>query len=263
MAPIFHWLAGVGAAISIKLSSSIDDVVWLAPFLTTNVSVAGRTKNTVIYIGVCLVQTVLAMCIAYSGDKMVSFLTKNAKDAWSSDKILTVAAGTMLAVYSIKLIKEYIDEMNEEDDDDTKEDAGDEHKYNKVDNSDTEAAKPSIEMVPSRQGSRELSARNRNIDSANEDAAQEKEESQSKTLFFIAFIGSLDDLTLFVPMLVGKGFDLAQLVVGGFMAASLIVTICLFVGLCKPVADLLAKIPLFAIVIAFAVMLLIKAFNMD
>jgi len=196
------------------------------------------------------------MCIAYSGDKMVSFLTKNAKDAWSSDKILTVAAGTMLALYSIKLLKEYWDEMNEEGDDDTKEDAGDEHKYNKVDNSDTEAAKPSIEMVPSRQGSRQLSARNRTIETANDDAsaaerlAQEKEESQSKTLFFIAFIGSLDDLTLFVPMLVGKGFDLVQLIIGGFIAASLIVTICLFVGLCQPVADLLAKVPLFAIVIA-------------
>jgi len=259
--------------LSIKLSSSIDDVVWLAPFLTTNVSWPSRVKNTVIYISVCLVQTVIAMCIAYSGDKIVGFLTRNAKDAWSSDKILTVGAGTMLCLYSIKLIKEYIDEMNEEGGDDTKEDAGDEHKYNKVNNSDTEAGaagKPDIEMVPSRQGSRQLSARNRTIETANEDAAaaaekvaQEKEESQSRTLFFIAFIGSLDDLTLFVPMLVGKGFDLVQLVIGGFIAASIIVTICLFVGLCQPVADLLAKVPLFAIVLCFAALLLIKAFNMD
>ena len=32
-----------------------------------------------------------------------------------------------------------------------------------------------------------------------------KEVAQTQTLFVIAFIGSLDDLTLFVPMLVGKG----------------------------------------------------------
>lgn len=33
-----------------------------------------------------------------------------------------------------------------------------------------------------------------------------QENAQTQTLFVIAFIGSLDDLTLFVPMLVGKGF---------------------------------------------------------
>ena len=32
-----------------------------------------------------------------------------------------------------------------------------------------------------------------------------EESAQTQTLFVIAFIGSLDDLTLFVPMLVGKG----------------------------------------------------------
>ena len=32
-----------------------------------------------------------------------------------------------------------------------------------------------------------------------------QESAQTQTLFVIAFIGSLDDLTLFVPMLVGKG----------------------------------------------------------
>lgn len=254
--PIVRWLTGVGAAISIKLSSSIDDVVWLAPFLTANTSWGARTTNTVIYISVCLVQTVLAMCIAYSGDKLVQYITKDAKNAWSSDKILTVFSGTVMALYSIKLIYEYIQEWNEED---TAEDAGEDNKYNKVSVDDPEK---SLEMVP-RQGSRQLSARNRTIETANEDATDKKEEVQSQTLFVIAFIGSLDDLTLFVPMLVGKGFDLVQLVVGGFIAASIIVTICLFVGLCQPVADCLSKIPLFAIVIAFAIMLLVKAVNMD
>lgn len=255
---IVGWLTGVGAAISIKLSSSIDDVVWLAPFLSRNTSVEGRTKNSLIYISVCLVQTILAMCIAYSGDKFVKFITKDAKNVWSSDKILTVFSGSLMALYSIKLIYEYIQEMNEET---TEEDAGEDNKYNKVNADDPEK---SLEMVPhSRQGSRQLSARNRTIETANEEAVDKKEEAQSQTLFVIAFIGSLDDLTLFVPMLVGKGFDLVQLVVGGFIAASCIVSICLFLGLCQPVADCLSKVPLFAIVIAFAIMLLVKAVSMD
>eukprot|EP00930_Biecheleria_cincta_P047380 TRINITY_DN32832_c0_g1_i1.p1 TRINITY_DN32832_c0_g1~~TRINITY_DN32832_c0_g1_i1.p1 ORF type:complete len:263 (-),score=44.53 TRINITY_DN32832_c0_g1_i1:193-981(-) len=258
---IVRWLTGVGAAISIKLSSSIDDVVWLAPFLTANTSWGARTTNTLIYISVCLVQTVLAMCIAYSGDKFVQLITRDSKDAWSSDKILTVFSGSVMALYSIKLIYEYIQEWNEED---TAEDAGDDNKYNKV-NADDPEKSTGVEMTAPRQGSRQLSARNRTIETASEEAADnnKKEENQSQTLFVIAFIGSLDDLTLFVPMLVGKGFDLVQLVVGGFIAASIIVTICIFLGLCQPVADCLSKVPLFAIVIAFAIMLLVKAVSMD
>merc|ERR1719390_369316 len=69
------------------------------------------------------------------------------------------------------------------------------------------------------------------------------DKERSQTLFVIAFIGSVDDLTLFVPMLVGKGFDVAQLVSGGFFAAVLIVLVCVFLGLCKPIADCLSRVP--------------------
>merc|ERR1719198_1390366 len=89
---------------------------------------------------------------------------------------------------------------------------------------------------------------------------EEPSNAKSQTWFVIAFIGSVDDLTLFVPMLVGKSFDIVQLMLGASCAAVTIVTICLFIGLCKPVADLISKIPLAFIVLAFAVMLLIKGF---
>ena len=52
-------------------------------------------------------------------------VTRNSKDAWSSEKILTVLAGSMLALYSIKLLHEWVTEA-EEDPQDTKEDAGQE-----------------------------------------------------------------------------------------------------------------------------------------
>ena len=52
-------------------------------------------------------------------------VTRNSKDAWSSEKILTVLAGSMLALYSIKLLHEWVTEAEEEPQD-TKEDAGQE-----------------------------------------------------------------------------------------------------------------------------------------
>ncbi|CAE7244565.1 unnamed protein product [Symbiodinium sp. CCMP2592] len=149
-ATLLHWIAGVGTAISIKISSSIDDVVWLAPFLTNNVSYFSRLKNISIYGIVCWVQTAIAMCIAYSGNKLVEMVTRNSKDAWSSEKILTVLAGSMLALYSIKLLHEWVTEA-EEDPQDIKEDAGQENKYAKVSPSDLEGGG---ELTPGRNESR-------------------------------------------------------------------------------------------------------------
>merc|ERR1719409_1545551 len=101
-----------------------------------------------------------------------------------------------------------------------------------------------------------------NPDKPQEDLDKADKE-RSQTLFVIAFIGSVDDLTLFVPMLVGKGFDIVQLMLGAFLATSVIITFCICIGLCKPIADCLSKIPLAAIVIVFATVLLLKGFVFD
>merc|ERR1712013_95414 len=91
-----------------------------------------------------------------------------------------------------------------------------------------------------------------NPDKPQEDVDKADKERQ-KTLFVIAFIGSVDDLTLFVPMLVGKGFDIVQLMLGSFVACWAIVLMCIFMGRCKPIADFLSSIPLSLIVIIFSI----------
>jgi hypothetical protein len=88
--------------------------------------------------------------------------------------------------------------------------------------------------------------------------AQKLQLKRQRTLFVIAFIGSVDDLTLFVPMLTGKGFSLAELMSGAFFATMAIVGMCVFLGMCKPVADCLSNIPLAPIVIVFSAILLVK-----
>merc|ERR1712025_1540292 len=88
---------------------------------------------------------------------------------------------------------------------------------------------------------------------------KEHEKYNWKALFTICFIGSVDDLTLFVPMLVGKGFNIIQLMLGSFLAVVTIVFVCVFLGLCKPFADFVEKIPLALIVVIFATFLLGKA----
>jgi len=291
------WLYGLASAFGIKLSSSIDDVVWLAPFLTGNSSVAMRMWNSAIYMGVCLTQTVIAMLIAASGSEVVSILTAGNKDAWSTEKILTVGAGCLLSLYSVKLTYEWIQECNEPEEEEPPEDAekGEEAGtgYEQVPTTEAEAdeaeaynsdrggkwyccradpggSKEGVVEMAERQDSKEAKDAKEEPEEApageeagGEDKDSKSEKDTSSTLFVIAFIGSVDDLTLFVPMLVGKGFDTMQLMLGAFLATSLIISFCICIGLCKPIADCLSKIPLAVIVICFATVLLLKAFVFD
>lgn len=263
------WFAGLASAMAIKLTSSIDDVVWLAPFLTSNVSSSAQITNTTIYISVCMVQTLVAMFLAYSGSGAITWMLRDQKDAWSSDKILTVGAGSLLALYAIKLAYEYCTESEEVEE--AKPEETEMKEYAEV--AQAEPEENGFSLCCAKSGAPPP----REIDHPTDaDADEEKgtkpagEEAKSATgdrsptqLFVIAFIGSIDDLTVFVPMLVGKAFDLAQLMLGAFIAASVIVMICLFVGLCKPIADCLSSVPLALIVAIFASVLLTKGYMMD
>jgi len=244
---------GYAAALGIKFTSSVDDVVWLAPFLTSNSSVATRVHNSTVYIGICMVQTMVAMVIAYSGETVVDRLTSNVKNAWSTEKIMTVGAGVLLAVYSLKLLWEYVQELREEND---------------------EEPASEVQLVAAEEGVGDGKDSDRLLPAAGDAenphekepcAKTEKEkgsrDSRQQALYCIAFIGSVDDLTLFVPMLVGKGFDIIQLALGAFTAASTIVMLCVFIGLCKPIADFLTRVPLFMVVMGFAVLLLFRGFS--
>lgn len=279
------FFAGLCSAISIKMASSIDDVVWLAPFLTINVSKRVRVQNAVVYIAVCLIQTVVAMAIAASGDAFVAWLTGGAKDVWSTEKILTVSAGALLSVYTVKLTYEY---FFESDDDDKGEEPQEEEKGAPEENtlasemelgargSEGAAESDHATLLASDHGRdeesmqdkalRNITMSSREISYSAETGEQPNVKAETKgqqTLFVIAFIGSVDDLTLFVPMLVGKGFSWLQLMSGAFLAASTIVMICLFIGLCKPLANFLSSIPLALIVAVFSASLLIKGFTMQ
>jgi len=230
----------------LKLGSSVDDVLWLAPFLTSNVTRAMRIQNSMIYVGVCMCQTVAAMLIAFSGEEVVKKITNHSKHAWSADKILTVGAGTLMALYAMKLAYEYIQELKEQ---------------KEAEQEDTLELGRGAEKKALTSGS---DAEGTDASSSSLDAPPDNSAGKGRqwTLFVITVIGSMDDLTLFVPMLVGKGLHGVELMLGALIAASAIVCLCVFVGLCKPIADILSSIPLALIVSAFAVLLLVKGLLM-
>mmetsp|Transcript_75895 Transcript_75895/g.175993 ORF Transcript_75895/g.175993 Transcript_75895/m.175993 type:complete len:252 (+) Transcript_75895:93-848(+) len=246
------WLLGLVSALALKLSSSVDDVVWLAPFLTSNSSTVTRLQNSTVYITICMFQTFVAMAIAYSGKAVVARLTSG-RAHWSTEKILTVVAGVLLAVYSVKLLCEFLQESRESESEEENSDRGSTSLLSINDESPTEGGE-----------NRDLQNDVEAIGNGGKTGQKEtKEGARQQTLFFIAFVGSVDDLTLFVPMLVGKGFDIFQLALGAFVASSAIVLLCIFIGLCKPIADFLSRVPLFAVVMLFAAILLIRGFVIE
>ena len=137
-----------------------------------------------------------------------------------------------------------------------------------------------------------MPGKSENGNSSAGESSEPKEQSTS-SLVVVAFLGSLDDLTLFVPMLVGQALTWIELsksthhphrifdssspfmhlsdchfaimvskVLGVVVATGLILSICFFLVRCKPVANFLQAIPLCAIVLLFGTFLLVKALLM-
>jgi hypothetical protein len=271
---IMLWLVGASSAFGLKLLSSIDDVIWLAPFLTSNSTWNVRLQNSVVYTVVCLIQTFIAMVIAYSGQEAVDALRGNQKNVWSTGRILTVAAGSLLAAYSVKLAYEYFtDDENDDNNEECIELESGADSSGKHDNATHIMCEEESAVLVAKEsnGKRPRTLSNCRTESrelithsaSSSDRGGSRDNGRQQTLFIIAFLGSVDDLTLFVPMLVGKSFDIVQLMLGAFVATTAIVAICMFIGLCKPIANCLSSIPLAAIVVVFATMLLVKGFFFD
>ena len=227
---LFQFFIGLLSAVAIKLTSSIDDVVWLVPFLI----IQDRQKVMVhiaIYLWVCLIQALLALAMAQGGVAALDAMNRS-KSGWSSDKILSVGAGACLFCYGLWLAREWYAEVyinDDEDDEDCENDADDmngetDRLVAQTENNSTVES----ENDPADYGSKCGSPLRKDTDSKQEEqqwpffskcyhsfskniGTKKIQERSTNSLFIVAFLGSLDDLTLFVPMLVGQAMNWLEL----------------------------------------------------
>jgi len=87
-------------------------------------------------------------------------------------------------------------------------------------------------------------------------------ERSSRSLFVVAFLFSLDDLSLLVSVLIGTPMTWFELTLGTIISVIIICLICFFVGMFKSVSIFLESIPTFAIVFVFGITLAIKSLLM-
>ena len=271
------YAAQAAEAFVLKTASSIDDVLWFAKFLTRERSRVERGRNIFVYCVICLLQTMLAFLIARSGEE--------ALDAWvhlhhfSSERLLTCIAAGGLGLYSIKLLLEEFEEremccyapkegyeqtptsekkpfpsksIDEEDDVNGVE-------MLEVRSEGSDESPPKATESPLHDDKLEDVDLEANEDEEEDDEEEEMDTSSMRTLVVVAFCGSLDDLTLFVPMLAGGAIGPLALVTGALAATGLVVLLCLFLNLFSRVSDCLQKIPLVAITSCFFVYLVLKA----
>eukprot|EP00545_Synedropsis_sp_CCMP1620_P011895 CAMPEP_0119013220 /NCGR_PEP_ID=MMETSP1176-20130426/8187_1 /TAXON_ID=265551 /ORGANISM="Synedropsis recta cf, Strain CCMP1620" /LENGTH=348 /DNA_ID=CAMNT_0006966289 /DNA_START=119 /DNA_END=1165 /DNA_ORIENTATION=- len=342
MISLTHFCAGVSAAIVVKLTSSIDDVIWLSAFLTP--SAPKRGSNALTYAAVCLLQTCLAYIIATFGQVATDAIMGGGNDDddlddlddgdnnnnnkhMSSERLLTLVAGAALFIYAIVLGIEYYNELYDDDDEDadyaevrltsSTDDSCDTTNHNTdgrrsiddcddvVDVEEEEPTVPPMKQITIQDEESSFHAQSPPAAAPHDDDDDDVEmtagmsvssmvpmeidydgplavlddepcnddtcttskpprtlasssDKQSRSLAVIAFLGSLDDLTLFVPMLVGKAFGIVELILGAMIATLAIIVICLCLTQCQFVANVLEKIPLVAIVSVFCIVLLTK-----
>jgi len=257
MDAFLHYFAGTSQAVSVKLLSSVDDILWLSTFLTPNLSIKTRINNALVYTAVCLLQTCLAFLISTGGETAIDELLKKhfGDHIVSSDKLLTLISGTVLGIYAVVLgIAYYQEEIIGSNNEDVEYNSilhscplsPEEGKNAKNDSTTVEPFQIDYDD-PEELDLKELTMKEEN-----------ESETSSPSLFIIAFIGSLDDLTLFVPLLVGKTFHMFELIAGAMIAVVIILCFCVFLVKCKIVSDFLQKIPLCVIVFIFSIVILVK-----
>lgn len=283
---LIQFFTGIGSAISVKLCSSVDDVLWLSTFLTNDHSFNTRLQNSLVYFSVCFLQTCLAFFISTSGtaaiDKLLNVIFK--EKAFSSEKLLILVSGIGLGIYSFVLAYEYYEEevLGIDSNFGSKEETDgydristveretlvseDKFELDGVKNYDSDMSPNAVGTIAAMNNSAESSEIDIESNTSTTECSLNVGESQNlrktkkeaRSLLVIAFLGSLDDLTLFVPLLVGKTFGAVELVIGAMIATLIIIFLCLFLVQCKLIADILQKVPLFAIVFAFSLALLVR-----
>ncbi len=76
------------------------------------------------------------------------------------------------------------------------------------------------------------------------------------TVISLTILGALDEVSYFPSLLLGNVFTPLELCLGTFFAACIIlIAVTLFLSRCKPILDWLDRIPLYGIVLAFALVL--------
>ena len=87
----------ITSAFLLKLTTSLDDLLWLSPFLSLSPSVQNKLKHSVVYFFICVVVTMLAFIF---GTSLLALMSRTGSDGeggfWNPERFLSVFSASVL-----------------------------------------------------------------------------------------------------------------------------------------------------------------------
>lgn len=264
-------LALIAAAIVTKLSGSVDDVVWLMPFLSpTGKTNTKRLCMAETYIMVMCLVTTCAIAISIGGEMLFELIFGDDDAYWNAQRVLSLASGIILSLYTIYLFYEWWNERSEDD-------------AETVDVMDPSASsqspsdlktKSNAETAGDNPDDTEMHELNPDEPDASvevygvKDTAKETEDADdintSKLtvgrLVIVAIAGSLDDFAVQCALLLAETFLWYQLLIGVFIGTLIVVFICFCISYVHCVVKYIEKVPIWVIIGALAIYTIVSAF---
>jgi len=276
-------------ALVTKLSSSVDDVAWLLPYMKAR----HRWLNAVVYVLLMLAVVGTSILFSICGKEAVEALVSDDGGWWTTERVLTVIAATLLACYTVYLFYDWYtgdddDEEEDEDGDKSDQEASKEPKVAEEASPTAESSedgdsvvvevelKPGVEHIviaeqaAAEEKQAELEATNEATQYQVEEDDKKAEEEDEKvatqkepttfSLITVALLGSLDDLSVFFGLLLSGTFNPYNLLVGVFLGSIVVVLICIGATFLRPVVWVIERIPLFVIIGLFTIWTVIGLF---
>jgi len=242
------FVTGCIAAFILKLTTSMDDLIWFSPFLTLSKTTAGKYKCGAIYLFISMYVTVAAYAIAQGSEYGLDAILRHfiedydGTGYWDSSRILSVIASLFIGSFAVR---EYIEWREDEDNDFSFCCGGSGDDDNNIENGETKNSENDVDA--SKEFDNEetpLVTDSKEGDWFNKDLLFDKD---SRRLFVVAFCGSLDDTAMFSAVLMGKGLLWSELLIGSIVASTIVFFLCVYISSFKPFADFVSAMPIWTL----------------
>lgn len=275
-----RWVALVLAAMLAKLTASVDDVVWLFPFLSGK----RKLRNTLCYVACMQFVVAVAWGFSVGGASALSAIVP-VDSPMALAKILQLISAVLLTLYTFKLLCEWWLEGQEEAKEESVDDSPAEESgtskleggyiLEDLDDVPSLPGSPAATILGNAEQSEGMPARSRSLETEDGEArvAVEKEaavEVEAKPeqyslrkLVTISMFGSIDDFAVYVSVLLSGMFSPIQLFLGTLLGSIVVVVVVVSAGKCACMTRMIERIPLWVIIGAFAIWTYISTFALS
>jgi len=278
------WIGLTAVAVLMKLAASIDDVAWLLPFMAST----RKWRNASFYLFCMQLVVFISWSFSFGGEQLLAQIVPDTEH-WPLPRILELTSAILLTFYSIKLLWDWYKEKFQSDEENlvgnsgTSETNGKDHSKTPCEKSCTESGTAKPDNVANHHLAEEIGAAS--ADAVVEEIYMESISPKAETtkapipcepvveafskqhslcqLFTISMFGSLDDMAIFVSLMLSGVLSYGHLAVGVLVGSLIVVAVCVGVGLVGCIARTVEKIPLWCIIGTFAIWTYVSTFVLD